>query len=507
MTPGAWSFTYRVDGGLPPLSWLARIERGSGNIEVTCGSSVRLEGSGFFEGTWAGDPDLASISGCTTVFGSGIVADEDCPVVVTPAHAISGVFTHRSAGETVISNTLVGLLVALDAQLVPTADYPGRFVRSIDGVANSPIELPTNKGAVAYHFYWNLRVGADGTITQVAKPTEEPFRSFADYRSRISAALRTSLANAGSYQPAVSLSSGYDSTAVAALAAEHGCRRALTLVEGRRSRRAAGAAADSGDATAKRLGMEVATFDRRAYLSRTDLPEAEFLATGMSGEDVVMSPYEPRLYRSILLTGTQGNGIWRVGGSHRADLRRSALDGGSLNEFRLRTDFHFVPLPVFGLAQRASVMLISASPEMKAWSVGGRYDQPISRRIAEEAGLARGSFAVTKQAASALIHSAGESELAPATLAALRVFAEAEGRSAAFGNRKGVRRWHRLVLRVAPRWRGERLVAGLRKRQRLLVHFEPVIGTLLLRWAVGVIRPRYGAFASRGSAPSPTRAE
>ena len=90
----------------------------------------------------------------------------------------------------------------------------------------------------------------------------------------------------------VSVSSGYDSTAVAVMAAENGCRQALTFREGRRSKRTGSNIADSGEQTAARLGMDVRVFDRPAYMSREDLPEAEFLATGLSAEDVVMSAFE-----------------------------------------------------------------------------------------------------------------------------------------------------------------------------------------------------------------------
>lgn len=252
---------------------------------------------------------------------------------------------------------------------------------------------------------------------------------------------------------------------------------------------------DSGEASAARLGMDVETFDRREYRARTDLPEAEFLSTGMSAEDVIMSVFEPSLAKGILLTGSQGNGVWRLRGSRREDLSRQALDGASLQEFRLRTDFYFVPLPVFGLDQRPSIMDITESEEMKAYSVPGRYNQPISRRIAEEAGLPRGTFAVSKHAASALIHSLGESELAPASAAAIRAFAAAEGTPVVYPAKSRGPKWRRLVLRVAPGMGLGDRVGGLKSRQKRSAQFQPEIGNLLLRWGVSVVRPRYAVLA------------
>jgi hypothetical protein len=491
VTLRVWQFSYRVEAGLPPLAWVARIDTRARRVEVDCGTSVRREEAGFYDGTWAGERGLESVSRSTTAFGSGIVCDAEGPVVVTPSHTIAGVYTFHSPEGVRAANSLVALLVAARLELEPTADYPGRFVRSIDGISASPVEVPTSGGTVSFDFFWNLRVADDGSLRRVARPTEVPFTSFGNYRDRVSAALGSAIENTPEYEPVVALSSGYDSTAVAVLAAERGCRRALTLTDPRGQMRGRRTGNDSGATTARALALAANEFDRLAYLGRDDFPEAEFLATGMSGEDVVMSAFEPKVKRTLLLTGTQGNGIWRVGGSHRADLRRSALDGASLNEFRLRADFIFVPLPVFGLPQRASVMAISAAPEMRRWSVGGRYDQPISRRIAEEAGIPRGSFAVRKRAASSLIHAGHPHTLSPATLADVTRFAAAEGRTVDFSRRFRAGRRHRMLLKLGAALRAERLTVGLNSRRRRLVHFEPEIGTLLLRWAVGTIRPRY----------------
>jgi hypothetical protein len=50
-----------------------------------------------------------------------------------------------------------------------------------------------------------------------------------------------------------------------------------------------------------------------------------------------------------------------------------------------------------------------------------------------------------------------------------------------------------LAIRLAHALRVPRLVAGLEERKRQGVHLEPLLGSLLLRWALGVVRPRYRA--------------
>jgi hypothetical protein len=496
-----WRFCYEVDARLPPLSWLAAIDQSTRTVDVACGTSVVTSDDGFFEGTWVGDPGLRSLPASTTVFGSGVLVDEQGPLILTPSHTMSGVFTQHEPFVLLASNSLVALLKATRAELDSDVDYPSRLYKVLEGVNHSPIQLPTSRGTISYHHFWNLRTGSDGAATRVAKPEEEPFRNYAEYRSRLSAATASLFANAGGYSPCVSVSSGYDSTAVAVIAAENGCRRALTFRDGRKSKRTGDNIADSGEHTAARLGMDVRVFDRAAYLSRDDLPEAEFLATGLSAEDVVMSAYEECLPKSMLLTGTQGNGMWRNGGNRRTDHSRAALDGCSLQEFRLRVDFCFAPLPVFGLSQRPSVMDISASREMRPYRVGGYYDQPISRRIAEEGGIPRGTFAVTKQAVSALIHSEGESNLAPASAAAIRSFAAAEGVQVVYPRRKRAAFWERLVVRVGSKVGAKRLVNRIKGRWKRLNHFQPTIGTLLFRWGVTVVLPRYEALARERSSP------
>jgi hypothetical protein len=419
---------------------------------------------------------------------------------VPPAHTQEGIYLHHGADQLLVSNSLVGLITAAELALDPTVDYPDKFLRAMGGIRNSPVAIPTSGEPIMFYIYENVRVEPDASLTTVAKPREAPFSSFADYRVRLSAALSSSMANAPGYEPVVSLSSGYDSTAVAVLASENGCRRAATFAIGKEG------TSDSGAATAQRLGMRAEVFDRLAYLVRDDLAEAEFLATGMSGEDVIYSAMEQTLHRSMLLTGTRGNAVWRKSGRPRTDLSRSALDGASLTEFRLRVDCIHVPLPVFGMTQQPSVLAIAGSAEMRRFSVAGHYDQPVSRRIAEDAGIPRGTFAVAKRAAASIIHTVGSDALAPATRDSLAAFAAAEGHSAVFPPRFHPRLRHRIAVRVGGFLRLHRFVSGLIAKRKRLVHFEAEIGSLLFRWAVTVIRPRYAGFASEGFAP-PSDAE
>ena len=199
-----------------------------------------------------------------------------------------------------------------------------------------------------------------------------------------------------------------------------------------------------------RLGLEFTLHDRFGYLRRADLPEAEFLATGATGEDVYALAFETQLRRSLLLTGFWGGQMFH--GSKLPSLTRmptSDLSGSSLTDFRLRVDFIHLPLLYFGALQSPTTSTLADDLTMDAYRVGGSYDRPIARRLAEDAGVPRGTFAVTKIAGSQLLHTGNRSAFAPATARAIESFAAAEHRQVPFGRRSAIRRRHRAAIKLA----------------------------------------------------------
>ncbi len=474
--------------GLPPLAWLADID--SDRVNATVGRSVRLRENGFFEGTWVGPADFDAIPSSTTVFGSGVIMVEGRPVIVPPSHPLERLYLYRRGQRLLASNSLVWLLRAAKVQLDPAVLYPPLFLAASLFVNPPLAEIPTTNGPVTLAVYDNFGLTDAGEIDVISRPLEKPFESFADFRERLSAALASARDNAPGYEMAVSLSSGYDSTAVAAVAAPLGCRRALTFAEGKPVR-GSESLSDSGAASAKTLGMSVESFDRQVYRARTDLPEAEFLATGMSGEDVVMAAMEGSLRRTLLLSGSESFRL--KGNPFRPGLHRGDMSSSSLTEFRLRLDFVHVPILFLGASEQPSLTRIIDSEEMQPYVVAGRYDKPIQRRLVEDAGIQRGSFAAFKRRASATLHSEGLAAMSASSVSSLTAFGAAEGTEVVTPRRFVVRRWHRFVLRYARTVHLDPLVAPLRARQRALTQFEPEFGSLLLRWAVNVVWPRYDA--------------
>lgn len=500
-----WQFLFAPSPELPALAWLARIRPGT--VDVEYGGSVRREDDGFFEGTWAGPPALGSVLHSTTVFGSGMVAREGNLFVVTPSHHLEGVYVARAGTDLVVSNSLVGTLAAANLELDPDADYPGLFTAAsslcwlLDDVSENPagrligasVSIPTTTSPVEAHYYENLLVGDDLSVSEVRKRREAPFTSFDDYRSRLTDALGSAIANAGVYEPVVSLSSGYDSTAVAVVAAKVGCSRAVGFLNSRPSPHD-GSINDSGAATAKLLGLRYELFDRLAHAHADDLPEAEFLASGMTGEDIIFKALEPALHKKSLLSGYWGGTQFAM--SHSDDWRNIAptsTGGADLTEFRLRSDFYHLPLPLFGAAQEPGAARLLDRAEMEPFRVGGHYDRPIPRRLAEESGIPRGSFAAAKRMANVLFQRDGTDAFSAPARASFEDFAARDGRPGKFRRRTQIRRRERAVIAAAHKLKLGRLVRGLERRRSSLVHFEPAFGTLVFRWAVSVVRPRYRA--------------
>ena len=201
---------------------------------------------------------------------------------------------------------------------------------------------------------------------------------------------------------------------------------------------------------------------------------------------------EGALRRAVLVTGDVGAALYRYGRPKRSDLWRLDLSGSSMTEYRLRADFIFVPLPVFGMTEIPSLQEITLSDAMKPWSIGTYYDRPIARRIGEQTGgLPRGSFATVKHAATALIHQDPGGHMSPRSLRAVQDFAAQEGTPLRLMARRPLHRRERFVIKASHRMRADRIGRRLAARQWAQIHHEPRQGSVLFRWGVAVIRPRY----------------
>jgi hypothetical protein len=196
------------------------------------------------------------------------------------------------------------------------------------------------------------------------------------------------------------MSSGYDSTTVGALARNHGLKEIITFDEAR------GGDPDSGVEAARHLGLKAIVIRREAWRERGPLPEVPFLCADGYGEDRFFLGAADHLRGKLMLTGFHGDKIWGKS-PYSADslvphpeIKRGDPSGLTMTEFRLSAGFINCSVPFWGARRIHQVVAISRQESMKPWDVPGYYSRPICRRIVETAGVPREVFGIAKRAGS-----------------------------------------------------------------------------------------------------------
>jgi hypothetical protein len=375
------------------------------------GSGVDVFSNGFFEGCIANDND-ADFTRIANVFGSGMRIQDDRYVFITPSHTLESIFIFRHKEGCGVSNSLPFLLEYNEIELPWNATYGSRFASICLGIdAYEKMLLKTSEGEVLRIAYDNVVMEPSGSCELVRKQLPPRFGTYAEYVAYLGNTLRQAFADAQreqrmmTYRPLATCSTGYDSASVAALAKRWGCQEAVTLTHAR------GGATDSGRQVAEVLGLRVQEFVYPECAEVSFEEVAEFLATGMGGEDYCFQPFAQVLGGRLFLTGYWGGNVRathgrRMGAPLRSPdgvLSKTDLSGASLREFRLRQNFIHIPAPMIGARREAEVQAISHAAEMEPYRLHNDYDRPIPRRILEESGVPRAMFGQKKTAASILL--------------------------------------------------------------------------------------------------------
>jgi hypothetical protein len=491
-------------GGLPPLAWLLDLKRP--RPMLVCGSDVEVFKDGFFEGCWAGDFAARDFGTARHVFGSGATRPSDGRWLVTTAsHLCDAVYMLERDGRYVVSNSLAFLTRWAELELPFDPGIAARMVSVRAGVDGYERLLFQGDGwSIRRACFDNLEVGV-GEPRWVAKPAlSQRFMSFESYERYLLDQLRLAAANGtdprrlgAPYELTSTCSSGYDSSACAALVASLGARKAFTIVDAR------GGGSDSGRHLLDRLGLRAVEVKRPPRPSGQEFTEAEFIATGMGGDEFPFAAFGPYLRRSILVTGFNGGDMWGCEGAVSRNARRhDEPAGASLAEFRLRCGFVHVPIGWIGFESQPELRRLCLSPEMAPWETGTSYERPIARRLLEERGVPRGEFGVVKRATSMTFYFASY-WWSKAALAELRRLEHKHLPNIA----------ERLAYRVGGLWKTGAFTAyfaakrlgkqlGLAKtldawRDRLFPNFwgaayaHPRYGSMAMLWGQAKIRDRY----------------
>lgn len=515
-------FKYRQVDILPRLAWCAQLQRGSDEILVEHGPWVETHDGFFAEGAWDrpfADGDLAD---ALALLGSGGTIAGAEAVFCTTTHTMERLHSIRIGDTLWLSNSFAYLLeVTADAPDVNYRYYERDFMTFLRGRRRALRSVPTLRDRqVQLHYGERLFVDRDLGIRAQPFPAPPRFANYADYIAKTEAMVKRLHDNANDplrkirYQPLSTLSSGYDSPACTVIAKSIGCRRAITLLKAREHYYSADAVPgnfdDSGAAIAHHLGIELTPFSRDAYLERDDYPEAEFLATGNGGDDVVLAAAEAELPRTMLFTGFLGDTLWGLDGADPKASRDYAYTfpaGGTFGEFRLRVGFVHVPVPLLTFTRHEDVLRISRSAEMGRWCVGGVYDRPIPRRLVETAGVPREIYAREKKAVTQPFWLPVDPEHIRAMMSR-HSYADLVAFADDVNTVSGLTFASRLKTAVAPvaaplaanlNWYGEKLrrAVGIKLLPQLATgQFRPSVlfGTpagLKFHWAVGKVRARY----------------
>jgi hypothetical protein len=462
------------------------LKHGSAIAEVVCGPGVETGDDFFVEGTWDNDFDGRGFDHSALFMGSGGKLSKDGLVIATPCHNLEALYLVLDGDRLIVSNSLPFLLVRGELELdVNWLSYKGDMRSSLLGLDRCVKNVPTRNGpSIRIMHYTNLKVDKDLAIEEIPKPSLSDWESFDHYRSFMVEGLRRIKDNAGTPQRRVryellsTISTGYDSPASAAIAAQAGAEHAVTICSGG-SEESREFIDDSGADIARILGLQITEYPLPDLQTTNETIFAEFAACGDTTEANFIA-LEQVLENKIITTGNSG-GFWRLDFPPTNTLARPDPGGSSLGELRLRVGFIHIPVPMMGATLHPRLYAISSSPEMAPWSLASDYNRPIPRRILEEKGVPREFFGQVKKGGVIL---GGVPPGARAYYFQHRAERSLSARAQLFF------RWRRAqLLRKVTTW-AERL--DLRRRR-----FDdwniprPGAESLIVQWGVSVLKERY----------------
>lgn len=399
-------FKFYCNPDLPLLAWCVLVQVNNEEIRVEHGKGVDISDNFFVEGAWNGTFSSGGFAESEVFLGSGAILREQDVLFCPTTHSMERLFSLRTSDRLFVSNSLIYLFEAAGKWFDRSEwRYEYWFMTYLYGLDHAKTTFFVDSSILKFHYYTPFSVNKALDFQVINRPEIPRFKTYQDYVGTLRAWIKAIVENASdekrkaSFKPLTTISSGYDSVACAVLAEEAGCTEAVNISS---SRPVYGISRnDSGDQIASFLGLDVKHFDRAQLFELKEFPEAEFLAGGAGGDDVTFALFGMHLSSRVLFTGFLGDTLW---GTTGPDPYRSTQfqyvypPGATLCEFRLRIGFIHLPIPLLTYIRHPDLRKITNSQEMEKWRVGGDYDRPVPRRIIEERGIARNTFATEKSA-------------------------------------------------------------------------------------------------------------
>lgn len=429
---------YEPYPNLPRLAWLLEMRRGEDSARVLHGPWVETRSSFVCDGAWDGSFVKGEFEDVcfSTTFGARTRGDDI--VISTPSHPFECLYTFQEGERIVLSPSLAFVLEYTNQRLSRAyIPYTALSLHSLAGTRHFEWALPIEQGGELGAFRMrNLTVTSNLTVVSKPKPLPPSFPDFDTYHAFLVDGLKRLAENASDpermrrYPTLSTISSGYDAAACSVLSLDMGCTEAITITSSRRLRASETSEDldDSGTKIGEILGLEVQEYERGAYREDEDseCPEAEFVAVGALGQDLVMKSFEDAMVQRLVLTGAHGDSVWSYRSKHPnvRDIVRTSPADTSLGEFRTRVGFIWAPVPCFGAMNFPEIQRITRSEELSPWSIGGDYDRPIPRRILEDCGVERSLFGTKKRAITVLLENDTgiEQQLSSSSLKSFRAF-------------------------------------------------------------------------------------
>jgi hypothetical protein len=389
--------TYKIVPDWPKLAWVASFGKETCEVSVLHGPMVETSDDWLVEAVWAGEFSEGNFDQTDLVFGTGIRVRGDKVIFVSSGSTLDRLAYCSIDGVWFVSNSLPAMLAVCGRRLSVEHNYAMGLKTIVKGLSDYTRNHPLDTGEFQLAYFNNLVF--DGTdVVEQAKPDVYPgCESYSQYLAYLHSTARALGSNANSdsrVHPIGQLSgisSGYDSIAVTIIAREAGCDQTVTIKQSTSLWRGS----DSGEVYADHLQMACRSIDRTA--SSYPNEESIWAVVGRPGvmNWTLMNYTEPLC---LFFNGCQGDKVWERSGTDSSDpFKRASVADLGIGEFRLIQGVFQCPVPYWGIRHFAEIKQLSFHEEMAPWTLHGSYDRPIPRRMIEDAGIRRGSFAKRKK--------------------------------------------------------------------------------------------------------------
>lgn len=408
-----WKIHYCPIADLPKLMWLAVVRPEGKTLTVYHGPAVECRDEWLVEGVWDGDFARGEFHRSENFFGSGIRVEGERLYCSASSALVDRLFYCRQKRTILVSNSEILLLAFTNSKLDGRHDYNVESCSILKGVQRYEKDFTiVNPQIDRFYQVYHDNIVIDGEGISFERRTRiRDIDSFEHYHALLNDVLQRLKRCYASPDRRIRLdafttiSSGYDSTAVACLTKGIGvttcftAARSNTVMPAWMNRRRT---YDDGGPIAAALGMKTIYLNPRVSGSSDD--ELYFYAVDPAKTELIFHSMAEHIEKTcqaaVVFTGYHGDKMWDCGLDPKYlndHIVRGDISGLRLSEIRLKSGFIHVAVPFMFASSVASISKLTASPDMEPWRLRNSYDRPIPRRIGETAGVDRRLFGFNKK--------------------------------------------------------------------------------------------------------------